>query len=63
MKKILIGLSFALFGLQSCDVLDVDPQSFYSENVAYASIENVDFYVKDLYQAFHEYSDIPQIRN
>lgn len=24
----------------------------------YASIENVDFYVKDLYQAFHEYSDI-----
>lgn len=58
MKKILIGLSFALFGLQSCDVLDVDPQSFYSENVAYASIENVDFYVKDLYQAFHEYSDI-----
>ena len=58
MKKILIGLSFALFGLQSCDVLDVDPQSFYSENVAYASIENVDFYVTDLYQAFHEYSDI-----
>lgn len=46
MKKILIGLSFALFGLQSCDVLDVDPQSFYSENVAYASIENVDFMLK-----------------
>ena len=58
MKKILIGLGFALFGLQSCDVLDVDPQSFYSENVAYASIENVDFYVKDLYQAFREYADI-----
>ena len=54
MKKILIGLSLAFMGLQSCDVLDRDPLGYYSDNVAYASIENLDYYVKDLYQSFHE---------
>lgn len=58
MKKILIGLSLAFMGLQSCDVLDRDPLGYYSDNVAYASIENLDYYVKDLYQSFHEYADI-----
>lgn len=59
MRKLLLGLCFALLGFQSCsDVLDLDPSSSYSENTAYASIKNVDLYVKDFYRIFYQNADI-----
>jgi hypothetical protein len=62
MKKIFIGVAAALAlagGLTSCsDVLDVDPTSRYSESTAYASIDNLDLYVKYFYSTFHNCADI-----
>lgn len=47
------GLLFA-----SCNVLDLDPTSRYSEDVAYASIDNLDLYVKDFYRVLYANADI-----
>ena len=47
-KKYIIGIAASIC-LTQCDVLDVDPTGWYSENVAYSSLENVDLYVKGLY--------------
>lgn len=60
MKKFIIGLSaIALLGLQSCsDILDVDPSSSYSESTVYASLKNLDLYVKDFYGIFYSNADI-----
>ena len=42
-KKYIIGIAASIC-LTQCDVLDVDPTGWYSENVAYSSLENVDLY-------------------
>lgn len=57
-KKTLIGILASLFVLQSCDVLDVDPTNNYSESTAYASIKNLDLYVKGFYTIFYANADI-----
>jgi len=44
--------------LTQCDVLDVDPTGWYSENVAYSSLENVDLYVKGLYSVLYDNATI-----
>lgn len=44
-----LGLS-----LTQCDVLDVDPTGYYSENVVYSSLENADLYVKGLYNVLYD---------
>ena len=51
-KKYIIGLVTCI-SLTQCDVLDVDPTSWYSENVVYTSLENVDLYVKGLYNILY----------
>lgn len=58
MKKIIIGLVTLLLTMQSCNVLDVDPTTQYSENTAYASLENLDLYVKGFYSIFYANADI-----
>lgn len=57
LKKYIIGLT-ACICLTQCDVLDVDPTGWYSENVAYASLENVDLYVKGLYSIMYNNATI-----
>ncbi len=37
-KKYIIGIAASIC-LTQCDVLDVDPTGWYSENVAYSSLE------------------------
>ena len=46
-KKYIIGIAASIC-LTQCDVLDVDPTGWYSENVAYSSLENVDFTSKGI---------------
>lgn len=59
MKKYTIGLIAALaIAAPSCDDLEVAPTGFYSEDIAYASIENLDMVVKYYYSAFHNVADI-----
>lgn len=59
MKKYILGLTAALaFAVTSCDDLEVDPTGFYSENVAYASVDNLDMVVKYFYSTFHSVADI-----
>lgn len=45
-KNLLLGLALSTLTLQSCNVLDIDPTDTYSESTAYASIKNLDLYVK-----------------
>ena len=52
-KKYIIGIAASIC-LTQCDVLDVDPTGWYSENVAYSSLENVDLYVKGLYSVLYD---------
>ncbi len=63
MKKIVIGIAALLFAMQSCDVLDVEPTQKYSESTAYASIKNLDLYVKGFYEIFYANSDIQVDKN
>lgn len=59
MKKYIIGLlASAAVVLPACDTLDVDPTGYYSENVAYASVANLDMTVKNFYGLFHQFADI-----
>ena len=59
MKKYILGLTAALaLAATSCDDLEVDPTGFYSESVAYASVENLDMVVKYFYATFHNVADI-----
>lgn len=59
MKKYIIGLTAALaIVTPSCDDLEVDPTGFYSENIAYASVDNLDMVVKYFYSTFHNVADI-----
>ncbi|MDE5608117.1 MAG: RagB/SusD family nutrient uptake outer membrane protein [Muribaculaceae bacterium] len=59
MKKYIIGLlASAAIALPSCDTLDVDPTGYYSEDVAYASVDNLDMVVKNFYGMFHQFADI-----
>ena len=52
-KNILLGLALSALTLQSCNVLDIDPTDTYSESTAYASIKNLDLYVKSFYGVFY----------
>lgn len=63
MKKIFIGFAALLFTMQSCNVLDVEPLQQYSETTAYASIKNLDLYVKGFYEIFYYNSDIQIDKN
>ena len=56
-KKYIIGIAASIC-LTQCDVLDVDPTGWYSENVAYSSLENVDLYVKGLYSVLYDNATI-----
>lgn len=59
MKNIFLGLTAgACLTVSSCDVMDVDPTGWYGENVAYASLENLDLYVKSFYGVFYQNADI-----
>ena len=59
MKNIFLGLTAgACLTVSSCDVMDVDPTGWYGENVAYASLENLDLYVKSFYCVFYQNADI-----
>ncbi|MDE6802920.1 MAG: RagB/SusD family nutrient uptake outer membrane protein [Muribaculaceae bacterium] len=59
MKKYILGLiASAAIALPACDTLDVDPTGYYSENVAYASVDNLDMTVKNFYGMFHAFADI-----
>lgn len=42
----------------ACDVLDVDATNAYSENVTYATMENLDLYVKGFYSILYATADI-----
>lgn len=52
-RKYILGIAASLC-LTQCDVLDVDPTGWYSENVAYSSLDNVDLYVKGLYTVLYD---------
>lgn len=56
-KKYIIGIAASIC-LTQCDVLDVNPTGWYSENVAYSSLENVDLYVKGLYSVLYDNATI-----
>ena len=60
MKKYIIGLVASLaVTLPSCDsISDVNPTGYYSEDVAYASVENLDLTVKNFYGMLHQIADI-----
>lgn len=58
LKNTMMGLAGCLFLTTSCDVLDVDPTNAYGENVTYASMKNVDLYVKGFYTILYTHSDI-----
>lgn len=60
MKKVIIGLlAITMLGFQSCsDILDINPSSSYSESTIYASVKNLDLYVKDFYGIFYSNADI-----
>ena len=38
----------------ACDTLDFDPTGQYSDATAYASINNLDYYIKDMYGIYHK---------
>ncbi|MEC3907863.1 RagB/SusD family nutrient uptake outer membrane protein [Tamlana sp. 2201CG12-4] len=50
LKKIILGLAFAI-GLISCESLDVEPQSFYSDENFYKTIEDVEAAILYAYDA------------
>ena len=59
MKKYILGILGSLAVVSSgCNALDIDPTYQYSESTAYASIDNLDLYVKDFYRFFHSIADI-----
>lgn len=59
MKKIFYTfVASMLLGVTACDVLDVDPTNKYSEDTAYASVENMDLYVKNFYSYLGYAADI-----
>lgn len=60
-KKYILVLTAAVFALQSCNVLDIDPTGWYGEDVAYASEKNMDLYVKDFYSLLYQNADISKI--
>lgn len=61
MKRSLKLISIAAaVSLSSCNVLDVDPTGWYSESVAYSSVDNLDLYVKGLYSILYANADIAQ---
>lgn len=53
MKKYILGLIAAMaVAAPSCDTLDFDPTGQYSDATAYASVDNLDLYIRDMY-GFH----------
>lgn len=60
MKKYILGLfAAASVGFCSCDTLDgVNPTGYYSEDVAYNSVEHLDMTVKNFYAMYHNFADI-----
>lgn len=62
MKKKLINSVLSVVAgaalVSSCDVMDLDPTGWYAETVAYASIENMDYYVKGFYSVMYANADI-----
>lgn len=60
-KKYVVGVAAAACmspWIHSCNVLDVPPTGSYTEDVAYASINNVDLVVKDFYNVMYSNADI-----
>ena len=57
-EKYIIISFVSILGLQSCNVLDLDPTKWYGENVVYASESNMDLYVKDFYILLYKNADI-----
>lgn len=59
MKKYIIGLVAAMAVMSpACDTLDFDPTGQYSDATAYASISNLDLYVKDMYMMYHSIANV-----
>ena len=42
----------------ACDTLDFDPTGQYSDATAYASINNLDYYIKDMYGIYHKIANV-----
>ncbi len=59
MKNYIIGLVAAIAVVTtSCDTLDFDPTGQYSDATAYASISNLDLYIKDSYALYHSVANV-----
>lgn len=59
MKKYILGcLAAGALTFTSCDTIDVDPTGYYSESVAYSSLDNLDMTTKYFYSIFHNVADI-----
>ena len=59
MKKYILSLIAALaVAAPSCDTPDIDPTGKYSDATAYASIKNLDLYVKDMYIIYHSVANV-----
>lgn len=59
MKKYILSLIAALaVAAPSCDTLDFDPTGQYSDATAYASVKNLDLYIKDMYVIYHSIANV-----
>lgn len=58
-KKYTVGVLSALcLAATSCNVLDIDPSGTYSDKTAYASLDNLDLYVKNFYGVLYANANI-----
>ncbi len=58
-KNSFIGLLACVGTITSCnDLMNLNPTGWYDETVAYASVTNMDYYVKGLYSVLYANSDI-----
>ncbi|MDE7386671.1 MAG: RagB/SusD family nutrient uptake outer membrane protein [Muribaculaceae bacterium] len=59
MKKYIYSIITALaIAAPACDTLDFDPTGQYSDSNAYTSIHNLDYYIKDMYQIYHNIANV-----
>lgn len=57
-RKGIVVLAISSFAFSSCDVMDLDPTGWYGEDVAYSSVEIMDYYVTSFYSVLYANSDI-----
>lgn len=57
-RKTIIGFAAASMAVSSCNVMDLNPTNWFSEDVAYSSVDNLDLYVKGFYSVIYANADI-----